>query len=152
MDKARTVDDHQDQEIRNDNVFILFLSSLVRIPLRILHSFSSITLATLRPYAPQIVPILICLLFIPLVVILSISAGFVVWKNFAVDWETPVHLQFGYVLATVFIVNPFNNQAVTERPHMPLYFSQHWCLSNLTISLSVLPYLPPNPIMLLATL
>jgi hypothetical protein len=98
MDVSR-VDDHQVAETRNSNNGLI--SRVLHLPFRLLLSFSSTSVATLRPYAPQIVPLLICVLFIPLVFLLSVFAGFVVWKSVAVDWETPIHLQFGCVLFCV---------------------------------------------------
>ena len=52
---------------------------------------------TLRAYAPQIVPLFVCTLLIPLVVAVSIFAGWLVWKNASVSWEAPLYLQYGYV-------------------------------------------------------
>lgn len=92
-------DVHQDSEIHTDSSISQLISNVVHAPLHLLLSFSSNTVATLRPYAPQIIPVLICILSIPLVILLSVSAGFVVWRSVAVDWEVPIHLQFGCVLA-----------------------------------------------------
>jgi Putative adipose-regulatory protein (Seipin) len=92
-----TVDD---TEIRNNNNgSFQLISNVLHVPLRLLHSISSTSIATLRPYAPQIIPVLICVLFIPLVILFSVFAGFVVWRSVAVDWETLIHLQFGCVLS-----------------------------------------------------
>jgi hypothetical protein len=100
------VNDNQNAETHNDKGSFQLISNVVHSPLRLLHSFSRITVATLRPYAPQIIPVLICVLFIPLVILLSVSAGFVVWRSVAVDWETPIYLQFGCVLSLPF--NPLD--------------------------------------------
>ena len=106
MDVSHNVNDHQDAESHNDNGSLKLISNAVHAPLRFLYSFSSVSVAALRPYAPQIIPILVCVLFIPLVILLSVSAGFVVWRSVAVDWETPIHLQFGCVSSLSF--NPPN--------------------------------------------
>jgi len=45
--------------------------------------------------APQLITLLVCLLLVPLVVFLSLFAGWFVWKNVAVSWEAPVYLQYG---------------------------------------------------------
>ncbi|KAF9462083.1 hypothetical protein BDZ94DRAFT_1131692, partial [Collybia nuda] len=49
----------------------------------------------LRPFAPQLIPIIFCFLLIPLSLLLSGTAGFLVWRNIAAGWETPIYLQFG---------------------------------------------------------
>ncbi|KAF8973868.1 hypothetical protein BDZ97DRAFT_1900628 [Flammula alnicola] len=53
------------------------------------------SISTLRPFAPKIVPLLVCSLFIPLILLLSASAGWVVWSNLSVGWEVPLYLQYG---------------------------------------------------------
>ncbi|KAF9056518.1 putative adipose-regulatory protein-domain-containing protein [Panaeolus papilionaceus] len=60
-----------------------------------IHSLVSTGIATIRPYAPQLIPFLICTIFIPFVVLLSISAGWFVWNSLSVSWEIPLHLQYG---------------------------------------------------------
>ena len=49
----------------------------------------------LRPYAPQIVPIVVCAFFIPVIFALSGFAGFVVWNSLSAVWEVPLYLQYG---------------------------------------------------------
>jgi len=49
----------------------------------------------LRPIAPQLIPLTIFLLLIPLILLLSVFAGWIVWKNVAVGWETTLDLQYG---------------------------------------------------------
>lgn len=51
-----------------------------------------------RPYAPQIVPILVCAFFVPVVLALSGFAGWVVWNSLSTGWEIPLYLQYGYVV------------------------------------------------------
>jgi hypothetical protein len=101
--KVARSDAHQNAETHTDgqgNGAFQLISSAAHVPLHFLQSLFSTTFALLRPYAPQIIPVLVCVLFIPLVILLSASAGFVVWKSVAVDWETPIHLQFGCVLSS----------------------------------------------------
>ena len=50
---------------------------------------------SLRPWAPQLIPLLVGLSIIPLLALLSAGAGFYVWKTAAVSWETPLFLQYG---------------------------------------------------------
>ncbi|ESK98056.1 adipose-regulatory protein [Moniliophthora roreri MCA 2997] len=49
----------------------------------------------LRPLAPHVTPLLICVILIPLLISLSLLAGFLVWKNVAVGWSVPLYLQYG---------------------------------------------------------
>ncbi|KAF8913004.1 putative adipose-regulatory protein-domain-containing protein [Gymnopilus junonius] len=51
--------------------------------------------AALRPFAPRLVPLLVVSLFIPLVLVLSTAAGWVVWSNLSVSWQVPLYLQYG---------------------------------------------------------
>ncbi|KAG6862429.1 hypothetical protein C0995_011869 [Termitomyces sp. Mi166 len=63
-------------------------------PLRLL-SLTTNLASYFRPFAAQIIPALICIALIPLALLLSFFSGFVVWKNVAVNWESPLNLQFG---------------------------------------------------------
>ena len=53
------------------------------------------TASFLRPYAPQIVPVVVCAFFIPIILAISGFAGYVVWSNLSAKWETPIYLQYG---------------------------------------------------------
>ncbi|KAJ2932751.1 hypothetical protein H1R20_g4340, partial [Candolleomyces eurysporus] len=53
------------------------------------------TASFLRPYAPQIVPVVVCTFFIPIILAISGFAGYVVWSNLSTKWETPIYLQYG---------------------------------------------------------
>ncbi|KAG2159703.1 putative adipose-regulatory protein-domain-containing protein [Suillus bovinus] len=48
-----------------------------------------------RPVAPQLVPLLICLALIPVIIFFSLFSGWYIWKNVAVGWESPLYLQYG---------------------------------------------------------
>lgn len=52
-----------------------------------------------KPFAPQLVPLAVFIFLIPLALCLSGLAGWIVWKNVAVSWETPLFLQYGDGLA-----------------------------------------------------
>jgi hypothetical protein len=54
----------------------------------------------LRTVAPQIIPLFVFALLIPLIVAVSILAGWLVWKNASVSWEAPLYLQYGCVWYT----------------------------------------------------
>ncbi|KIJ68602.1 hypothetical protein HYDPIDRAFT_106814 [Hydnomerulius pinastri MD-312] len=64
------------------------LPSIVSAPLRLV-------LSLLRPIAPQLVPLVVCLALIPVIVFFSLFSGWYVWKNVAVGWEMPIYLQYG---------------------------------------------------------
>lgn len=50
-----------------------------------------------RPVAPVIIPVAICTIAIPILLLFSLSSGFYVWKSVAVGWAAPLYLQYGYV-------------------------------------------------------
>lgn len=62
---------------------------------RILSSVLGAVLSAVRPFAPKLIPILIFALFIPLVLLLSASAGWFVWSSLSASWEVPLYLQYG---------------------------------------------------------
>jgi hypothetical protein len=49
----------------------------------------------IKPVVPQLIALSVCLLLVPLVILLSLYAGWFVWRNVAVGWEAPVYLQYG---------------------------------------------------------
>ena len=61
------------------------------LALRILAPFAR----SVRPWAPQFIPLLVGFSILPLLGLLSAGAGFYVWKTAAVSWETPLFLQYG---------------------------------------------------------
>ena len=74
-----------------------FIYSAALVPARLFLSSLVTLIRVLRPYAPQLIPLLVCLLLVPAVILVSVFAGFLVWRNIAVPWDVPLHLQFGYV-------------------------------------------------------
>ncbi|KAJ7071169.1 hypothetical protein C8F01DRAFT_1109398 [Mycena amicta] len=62
-----------------------------------------------RPYA---LPLFVSLSFLPLILFLSASAGWVVWQSAAVSWRAPLYLQYGDGLAP------------NARAHLPTLVSQ----------------------------
>ncbi|KAJ6604508.1 hypothetical protein DFH09DRAFT_1122928 [Mycena vulgaris] len=62
---------------------------------RLLSSVLSAFLGTVRPSLPYVLPLLVCLSFVPLLLFLSASAGWFVWRNAAVGWQAPLYLQYG---------------------------------------------------------
>lgn len=96
MDNISTTRRDTDIASNRGRFFQLF-SNIAYYTVHLFLSFLSSTFSALRPFAPQILPVLICIFLIPLVIFISVYAGFVVWKNVAVGWNTPLYLQFGYV-------------------------------------------------------
>ncbi|KAF7339776.1 hypothetical protein MVEN_01894000 [Mycena venus] len=70
-------------------------ASLLQLPARLFFSALSTFLSFLRPYFPHVLPVLVCLSFVPLLLFLSASAGWIVWRNVAVGWQAPLYLQYG---------------------------------------------------------
>ncbi|CAA7259917.1 unnamed protein product [Cyclocybe aegerita] len=71
------------------------LLKIASVPLNLLLAVLSSGFSALRPFAPRLIPLLVCSFFIPLVVFLSVSAGWYVWKSLSVSWEAPLYLQYG---------------------------------------------------------
>ncbi|KDR85345.1 hypothetical protein GALMADRAFT_52054 [Galerina marginata CBS 339.88] len=71
------------------------LATIVATPFKIFIALCLGILSAIRPFAPRLVPALVCSLFIPLVLLLSASAGWVVWSSLSVSWQVPLYLQFG---------------------------------------------------------
>lgn len=69
-------------------------------PLHPIRLFIDLVLAALRliqPLAPQLVPLAVFSVSLPLIIFLSLGSGYWVWKSVAVGWETEIFLQYGYV-------------------------------------------------------
>ncbi|KAF9475635.1 hypothetical protein BDN70DRAFT_883523 [Pholiota conissans] len=85
------------------------LSKAITTPIILSFSLLSRAFSVLRPYAPTIVPLFVCALFIPLVLLLSTFSGWFVWSNLSVSWKVPIYLQYGDGIA------PY---AYVEIPHL----------------------------------
>ncbi|KAI0652281.1 hypothetical protein C8Q79DRAFT_997408 [Trametes meyenii] len=67
-------------------------------PLHPIRLFIDLSLAALRlvqPLAPQLIPLLVFSVSLPVIFFLSGSSGYWVWKSVAVGWETEIFLQYG---------------------------------------------------------
>lgn len=126
-----------------------FLSRIAFIPVRISLTLISKVFHLLRPLAPQLIPLAVCLIFIPIIVLLSISSGWIVWKNVAVSWETTLWLQYGYVEAT-FLFDVLNTvflpSEMAFRPMLPPLYPVLF-LNNATTSLLNSLFQLQNPIL-----
>ncbi|KAI9060212.1 hypothetical protein FKP32DRAFT_1578556 [Trametes sanguinea] len=52
-------------------------------------------LRLIQPLAPQLVPLVVFSISLPVILFLSVGSGYWVWKSVAVGWETEVFLQYG---------------------------------------------------------
>jgi hypothetical protein len=66
-------------------------------PFNFLVNMISSTIRLIKPLAPHLIPLVVFALAIPVVIALSLSAGWFVWRSIAVGWESPLYLQYGYV-------------------------------------------------------
>ncbi|KAF8167755.1 hypothetical protein B0H34DRAFT_792449 [Crassisporium funariophilum] len=71
------------------------MATVASAPFNVSLALLSKGLSAVRPYAPRLIPLLVCSFFIPLIIILSLSAGWVVWSSLSVSWEVPLYLQYG---------------------------------------------------------
>ncbi|KAI0257668.1 putative adipose-regulatory protein-domain-containing protein, partial [Lactifluus subvellereus] len=55
----------------------------------------SIVTSALRPIAPQLIPLAVFFLLVPLLVIPAIVSGLYVWYSRAISWESPLFFQYG---------------------------------------------------------
>ena len=112
---------------------------------RFIQSLLAKGLATLRPLSPQLIPLVIFLLLIPLLVVLAVVAGWVVWRAAAVNWNVDVYLQYGYVCVWSFLTRShFVLETETESPHMPSSTCPRWSSSNPMISRCISSFLYAN--------
>ncbi|KII93792.1 hypothetical protein PLICRDRAFT_100856 [Plicaturopsis crispa FD-325 SS-3] len=114
------------------------LSSTVLLsPFRLLTSI-------LRPITPQLIPIIVCILFIPLVAFFSIFAGWFVWRSVAVAWEVPVYLNYGdgvppyaeFLLPNLVLRQPYDVSLHLQVPASESNYALGNFMTSLTISTS----------------
>lgn len=74
-----------------------WMSTLILNPL---YQILSLVGRGARPVAPVIIPVAICTIAIPILILFSLLSGVYVWKSVAVGWETPLYLQYGYASTT----------------------------------------------------
>ena len=65
--------------------------------IKVFNDLRSLALQHLRTPSPQIVSLIVCLLAVPILILFSSVAGWLVWKNVPKGWVVPVDLQYGYV-------------------------------------------------------
>lgn len=64
-------------------------------PIKWLGDIMAAIFRIVSPYTTNLIPLVVFLLSIPVIAVLSASAGYLVWKSIAVGWETDVVLQYG---------------------------------------------------------
>ncbi|KIK70837.1 hypothetical protein GYMLUDRAFT_296633 [Collybiopsis luxurians FD-317 M1] len=96
----------------------------------------------LRPYSPNLASLFVFLLLIPFIAFLSLSAGFIVWRNIAVGWHIPLYLQYGdgvppyahALLSDLSSRQPYNVVLQLVVPSTQSNFALGNFMSSLTIS------------------
>lgn len=89
VDEKRVARRYSDEEQPSD------LSAILAVPLELTGAVVSKGSGYLKLVAPQLISLSVCLLLVPLVILVSAFAGWFVWRNIAVGWETPLYLQYG---------------------------------------------------------
>jgi hypothetical protein len=82
----------------SSGAFSTLIGRLASLAFQLCSDLVRFTYAIVRPLAPQLIPLVLVILVLPILVFVSLSAGFVVWKTSAVSWEEPIFLQYGCVL------------------------------------------------------
>ncbi|KAJ8520085.1 hypothetical protein ONZ45_g3042 [Pleurotus djamor] len=100
------------------------VAAIAYAPISLLLSLASGLVNFLRPFAPQIIPLLVCVLLVPLIILLSAYAGWVVWKSVPVAWQVPLNLQYGdapqpYAMATIADISSQQPYDITLRLSVP---------------------------------
>ncbi|KAF8898895.1 hypothetical protein BD779DRAFT_1486090, partial [Infundibulicybe gibba] len=72
-------------------MLVMDSTSFTRVPLKL----ARYVLFLLRSSSPQIIPLFVCLFLVPLVILLSLFAGWIVWNSVATAWDSPLDLQYG---------------------------------------------------------
>ncbi|KAF5355812.1 hypothetical protein D9756_004089 [Leucocoprinus leucothites] len=117
-------------------------SSLLLAPLNLLNLVAVNGVSVLRPYAPQLIPILICLFLIPIAVCLSLFAGWRVWKSLSVGWEVPLYLQYGeriipYAVAAIPPIQASQPYDISLRMRLP-NLDSNLSLGNFMTTLTIM--------------
>ncbi|KAL0951392.1 hypothetical protein HGRIS_008088 [Hohenbuehelia grisea] len=71
------------------------ISTLAYLPVRVNIWFLTRIISLFRPFAPQIIPLVVFAFLIPTILALSALAGWIVWRSVPVAWEAPLYLQYG---------------------------------------------------------
>lgn len=71
------------------------LSWFLRLPLQLCLDLFRATWGSFRSYVPDLIPLVVFVVSIPVLLFFSFSAGWFVWRSIAVGWETDLYLQYG---------------------------------------------------------
>ncbi|KDQ63418.1 hypothetical protein JAAARDRAFT_65471 [Jaapia argillacea MUCL 33604] len=117
------------------------LQRIAYAPLNLFLKLLSASFRLIRPFAPQIIPLIVCVFVLPLLVLLSLSAGYYVWRSVAIGWETELNLQYGDGVPPY--ADVFLPRLVAEQPYdISLQLSvpateQNYGLGNFMTSLTI---------------
>jgi hypothetical protein len=95
----------------------------------------SLIASVLRPIAPQLIPLVVFFLLVPLLVVPAILSGVYVWYSRAVSWQSSIFFQYGYVLTQMRVYVLMNPEATEFRRTLKL-ISSPLTLHNPTTYLS----------------
>ena len=99
--------------------------------------FLSLVASVLRPIAPQLIPLAVFFLLVPLLVVPAILSGVYVWYSRAISWQSPLFFQYGYALPQIHVYLLMNLEA-TDFHHMLKLNSPHSTLRSPMTYLSTL--------------
>ncbi|KAI0697121.1 putative adipose-regulatory protein-domain-containing protein [Cytidiella melzeri] len=88
MNTGRVEDKHR---LGNES----FVYSWIYFPVQVLSDLLHATWSSFRAYLPQLVPLVVFIVSIPVLLFFSVSAGWFVWRSIAVGWEACLYLQYG---------------------------------------------------------
>lgn len=95
---SEVVDDNQIPTHRDGRVPIQLKSvSILSTLVDAYNGFWQFANRSLRQLSPQLVALFVCFLAIPILILFSSVAGWLVWRNVPKGWSVPVYLQYGYV-------------------------------------------------------
>jgi len=83
------------QRIANDADGIVDYIFPFHYPIKLLGDIMAAIFHFVSPYTPNLIPLAVFLLALPVIAFLSISAGWLVWRSVAIAWEAELPLQFG---------------------------------------------------------
>jgi hypothetical protein len=73
------------------------LTSAASLPIRMFLRLLESSYRIAAPYTPQLAPLVVFTLLLPIIAFFSAVAGWAVWRSVSVSWEIPLYLQYGLV-------------------------------------------------------
>ncbi|TCD62778.1 hypothetical protein EIP91_006422 [Steccherinum ochraceum] len=132
-------------DIQHDAEGLATESPLLRIPMLLFNMIAS-AFRLIRPFGPQLIPLVVFALSIPVVVFFSLSAGWFVWRSIAVGWESTIYLQYGdgtppHAWVDLRNLSPYQPYDVSVQVVVPAT-EANYALGNFMTTLSI--YTPTN--------